>query len=204
MKKIIAAILSVAVCASVCLSAGCGGTGNVSTDEFAYRTEEKADYMDSVYLTDYITALGEEELADFAAEGNSNRQGTGTKGIAVSSYYTTRVNGEERIPTWYLRRRPRRIPSCCSTSRRTALKAEKRWKSSFLPRSTWKKAIVLPEKLGVEPTVSEGRTVRFTVSDYGTYTLIVNDERAPQNSYTLFVRRPEKVEVPYGVYPHRI
>ncbi len=198
MKKIIAAILSVAVCASVCLSAGCGGTGNVSTDEFAYRTEEKADYMDSVYLTDYITALGEEELADFAAEGNSNRQGTGTKGIAVSSYYTTRVNGEEAYTYMVFTAETTPHSFVLLDVSEDRFEGGKTLEIELSATFDVEKAIVLPEKLGVEPTVSEGRTVRFTVSDHGTYTLIVNDERAPQNSYTLFVRRPEKVEVPYG------
>ena len=59
-------------------------------------------------------------------------------------------------------------------------------------------AIVLPEKLGVTAVVEGEDKVSFTVGDYGNYTMVVNDYTDPDKAFTIFVRRPEYVEVPEG------
>lgn len=175
---------------------GCSGINGETGSGFAYQTEAETNYMNSMYLTDYVTKPEGEALEAFAKEGK-NREGYCEKGISISAYYTAKADGED-VYTYM-------IPSAETSPHSLVFLdvSEDKFadgKSIEMEVSVSfdvEKAIVLPEKLGVTPVVT-GNTVKFSVSGYGTYTMIVNDEKNPDKAFSVHVRRPEKVEVPYG------
>lgn len=198
MKKILSVLLSALTALSLFSFGACddGGDGSADENAFAYQTEDKTNYMDAVYLTDYVESLDEEETEAFAAEGK-NRQTSAERAVAVSSYYTTKIDGEDAYTYMIV---------TAETNPHSAVfleVSEDRFANGqtisveLQANFDVERAIVLPEKLGITPELS-GRTVRFSVGGYGLYTVIVNDETNPDKAYTLFVRKPEKVEVPYG------
>lgn len=196
MKKIISFILSAGILFSLAPLGACTDNGGPTNEEYAYQTVEKNDYMSSIYLTDYITKPSGEEVEVFAAEGK-NREGSCDKGIAVSAYYTTKADGESAytymIPSAETRPHSVVFLDISEDKFSGGKTVEVEVTASFAVE----KAIVLPEKLGVTPVV-EGNTIIFSVSAYGTYTMIVNDEKNPDKAFSVFVRRPEEVAVPYG------
>ncbi len=203
MKKIFNFILAATMLLAImpttaCKSCNDEGNGGVSSEtQFGFETERKSEYMESMYLTDYIT-LPEDEAAveAFAMEGK-DRQGSADTSLAISAYYTTKINGEDAFT--YM------IPSAETNPHSVVyldvsedeLAEGKSIKVEVTAAFDVQKAIVLPEKLGVETQLS-GRTVSFTVTGYGSYTMIVNDETNPDKAFTIFVRKPEKVQVPFG------
>lgn len=58
-------------------------------------------------------------------------------------------------------------------------------------------AVVIPEKFGIVPTVSNNR-VTFTINSFDHYTVLFNGKFNFDRPFTLFVREYEKIEVPQG------
>ncbi|MBQ8658601.1 MAG: hypothetical protein IJ506_05645 [Clostridia bacterium] len=58
-------------------------------------------------------------------------------------------------------------------------------------------AVVIPEKLGVVPTVQNG-TVTFTVESFDYYNVLFNGKFNFERPYTLYVREYQELEVPKG------
>ena len=200
MKKPISAILLCLLSvASALFVASCGNT-DVPPDDggIGYRTEEKTNYMRSLYLTDYVGALDEEQTVKFAAEG-SRRQTSAERGIAISSYYTTKIDGENAytymITTAEELTHPHSVVFLDVSADR--FDGGKTIKVEVTPDFSVTQAIVLPENLKVTPEVKDNK-ITFSVGGYGSYTVIPNDHTNPDKALTVFVREPEKVEVPYG------
>ena len=201
MRKYISVALSVlmalsAFILSACKDADKKGANGATDNTVAYRSEEKSDCMNSIYLTDYVSVLNEEETLAFAAEGK-DRQTSAEQAIALSSYYSTKINGED-VYTYMIvtaETNPHSVVFMDVSADRFG--GGKTLDVEITANFGIEKAVILPEKLGITPEVSN-QTVRFSVGEYGSYTVVVDDVTNPDEAYTLFVREPEKVEVPYG------
>lgn len=158
----------------------------------------KKNYINSIYLTDYVESLEGEKLSAFEVEGN-NRMTSSEGSIAVSAYYTAKANGKEAytymITTAEALTRPHSITFLDVSEDKFASGGTVEMEiTAHFPITT---AIVLPENLGITPVVSNN-TIKFSIDKYGSYTVIVDDYTNPDRAYTVFVRPPEKVEVPVG------
>lgn len=201
MKKYVSVALSVLMAFSALTFSACKDTDKQESSgdadaTIAYRSEEKNNYMESIYLTDYVSALNEEETLAFAAEGK-DRQTSAEQSIAISSYYSTKINGED-VYTYMIvtaETNPHSVVFMDVSADR--FEGGKTLDVEITANFGVEKAVVLPEKLGITPEVGN-QTVRFSVGGYGSYTVVVDDVTNPDKAYTLFVREPEKVEVPYG------
>lgn len=190
-KKIMAIILAVIIFVmGVCFMSILGGC--------RLAKETKENYMNSIYLTDYLESLEGDRLSAFEMEGK-NRWVSSEGSIAVSAYYTTKIDGQDAftymITTAEALTHPHSV-TFLDVSEDTfanggAVEIEV---TANFPVNT---AIILPENLGVAHEVSNN-TIKFSVNKYGSYTVIVNDYTNPDKAYTIFVREPEKVEVPDG------
>ncbi len=175
----------------VCLMFACGSCKESNTGK-------KNNYVNSIYLTDYVETLEGEKLSAFEIEGN-NRMVSSEGSIAVSAYYTAKADGKEAytymITTAEALTRPHSITFLDVSEDKFADggTVEMEITANF-PITT---AIVLPQNLGITPIVS-GNTIKFSVDKYGSYTVIVDDYGNPDKAYTVFVRPPEQVEVPDG------
>ena len=175
----------------VCLMFACGSCKESNTGK-------KNNYVNSIYLTDYVETLEGEKLSAFEIEGN-NRMVSSEGAIAVSAYYTAKADGKEAytymITTAEALTCPHSITFLDVSEDKFADggTVEMEITANF-PITT---AIVLPQNLGITPIVS-GNTIKFSVDKYGSYTVIVDDYRNPDKAYTVFVRPPEQVEVPDG------
>ncbi len=175
----------------VCFMCACGKSNKAGADK-------KSNYVNSIYLTDYIGEVEGKKLSAFEVEGN-NRMVSSEGSVAVSAYYTAKADGEEvhtyMITTAEALTRPHSVTFLDVSEDKFAGggKVEMEITAKF-PITT---AIVLPQNLGITPTVSDN-TIRFSVDKYGSYTVIVDDYTNPDKAYTVFVRPPEQVEVPDG------
>lgn len=174
---------------------GCNNSQISNNDEIAYRSEVKSNYAESIYLTDYVNELNEEETKVFANESKQNHQGYGTKGIAKSSYYTTYVN-DKLVNTYMIQTAERDPHSVCFLD-----VSEDKIKNGLTIKLDYfeevSKVTLLPLKYNIIPTFTN-KTISFFINDYGYYTIIPGNEFNPDKAYTIYVRKPEYIEVPYG------
>ncbi|MBQ9480698.1 MAG: hypothetical protein IJU84_00875 [Clostridia bacterium] len=200
MKKVISAILMCTLSvASAFALASCRNTDESPEDDgIGYRTEEKVNFMESVYLTDYVDALDEEQTVKFAAEG-SRRQTSAERGIAISSYYSTKIDGEPAytymITTAEELTHPHSVVFLDVSADR--FEGGKAIRVEVIPDFSVTQALILPENLNVTPEVADNKII-FSVGGYGSYTVVPNDYTDPDKVLTVFVREPEKAEIPYG------
>lgn len=182
----------------MCLSLnllGCSTTPTNSNEDIAYKSEIKENYLESIYLTDYVHELNEQETINFANESKQNHQGYGAKGIAKSSYFKTFVNGQEQS-TYMIQTAERDPHSVCFLD----VSQDEIAKGLDITLNFYEnveKATLLPLKFNIEPTIQEN-TISFSVKEYGYYTIIPGNEFNPDKAYTIYIRKPEYIEVPYG------
>lgn len=196
MKRFFSVLFSVVAMLSVFSFCACDNEEKNNNNGFAYQNGSETNYMKTVYLTDYVEKLNDEDTEAFAAEGK-NRQTSSERAIAVSSYYTTNINGNEAYTYMIVTAETNPHSVVFLEVSEDKFANGQTIDVSVQANFDVQKAVVLPEKLDVTPEISE-RTINFKVGAYGSYTLIVNDATNPDKAYTLFVRKPEKVEVPYG------
>ncbi len=172
-------------------------TITLSVNELAFETEKKTEYIESMYLTDYITELNDEETVKFALEGNSNKMGKTYKGIAISSFYTTKVNGMDCYTYMIMTAETNPHSVVFLDVSEDMFENGKKMTIEIESKEDVEKATIIPLKHNIEPVVMDNK-ITFEISDYGIYTMIKDDISKPDKAYTIYVRKPEKVEVPYG------
>ena len=162
-----------------------------------------------IYPSDTVTTIEKLNMdeGEYIRKGRGAASYTGNGGkpyptLVISPYYSLAVNGQD-VPVYatvvYVG-----ADAECALHSFAVIDAEIPENSSIgivlkALRYPLHKAIVLPESLGLTPSVNEN-TVSATITAHGDYTFLMNDEDndiSQYNAFTLFVRkyRDEEAEI---------
>lgn len=191
MKRIY--IICLGILAGLVSLTGCG-TKNPA-DKKPPETKPETDVVRTMELPEYIKAADEKQTGKFALTGKSN--GNCMTGIMISSFYTAKINGK-KAPVYMVAAAETGPHSVVYAEvsedvfeRGGELKVELNGKFSI------EKAVVIPLKRNVTAGITNN-VVMFSIKAYGDYTVVPNDPLNPENMITIFVRKPERVEVGEG------
>ncbi len=151
----------------------------------------------SVALPENIPSVAEEEidLARFKEQSKTNNENL--DGLIVSPYYEVFYNGVNQVFSYST---PMYLKDLHSFGYIEA--TEDMFPITITITSIYEgynitSAKVIPEKFGVEASVTAGR-VSFIINGFDNYTVLFNGDFNFERPYTLFVREYEEIDVPSG------
>lgn len=187
MRKKIISILLVFVFAFCFLICGCDNSstaGNYAaiSEPFSVKFPDTVMSVDSGFVN----------LQKFKEQSLSND--ANLQGVIICPYYTVTYGEGEKLYSYS-------VPSCSSELHSFGYieATEDMFPLTVTIKAeyTVNSAVVIPEKLGVTPSVNGG-VVTFTVNGFDSYTVLFNGKFNFERPYTVFVREYEEIEVPAG------
>ncbi len=186
-KRLISLVLIV-IFAFCFLTFGCAG----ATGDFGNYKPISAPL--SVKFPDTIKSVdsGFVNLEKFKAQSLTND--ANIQGVIVCPYYTVTYNNGEKLYSYS-------VPSVSSELHSFGYieATEDMFPITVTISANYavNRAVVIPEKLGVMPTV-ESNKVTLTINSFDYYTVLFNGKFNFDRPYTIFVREYEQIEVPDG------